>query len=123
MRKRGKTDANQAEIVRDLRAIGASVWITSGCGNGAPDLVVGYAGHNFCMEIKDWNQIPSKKRLTSDEKVWHEEWKGTVQVVESFKDALLILGQMPRRSDPSPFKPAKLSERPKSHPNHQALSK
>lgn len=40
MRRAGRIDANQAEIVKALRAIGCSVQSLAGVGNGCADLVV-----------------------------------------------------------------------------------
>ena len=48
MRKAAKTDANQAEIVAALRAVGASVWVI-----GLPvDILLGVAGKTLAVEIK-----------------------------------------------------------------------
>lgn len=88
MRKRGRIDANQSEIVDDLRAIGATVQILSGMGHGCPDLLVGFQGRNILLEIKDGKRIPSERKLTPDEKDWHAAWRGQVAVVESREQAL-----------------------------------
>jgi len=56
MRYAARVDANQEQIVSALRAAGAYVWII-----GIPvDLLVGYRGHTFLVEIKSTN----KGRLT-----------------------------------------------------------
>lgn len=49
----GRCDRNQPEIVSALRSIGASVLITSNQGGGFPDLVVGWRGHNYLLEVKE----------------------------------------------------------------------
>jgi hypothetical protein len=85
-RLRGRTDANQSSIVRDLRKAGASVMILSGVGEGCPDLLVGFRGSNYLFECKDGTQPPSKKRLTEDEKAFHLTWDGQVAVVETVED-------------------------------------
>ena len=41
MRKRGRTDGNQSEIVKALRKLGYSVLVMSSMGGGAPDICVG----------------------------------------------------------------------------------
>jgi len=48
-----RVDANQMEIVKFLRSIGASVCNISSFGEGAPDLIVGLFGKNFLWEVKD----------------------------------------------------------------------
>lgn len=88
MRKFGKTDANQAEIVRALRKLGASVQSLASVGEGCPDLLVGYRGVNFVLEIKDGNLPPSKRKLTADESIWHGNWRGEVRLVESVTEAI-----------------------------------
>jgi hypothetical protein len=68
MRYAARVDANQEQIVSALRAAGAYVWII-----GLPvDLLVGYKGHTFLMEIKDG----SKKRLTRLQEAFFENWGG-----------------------------------------------
>ena len=86
-----RIDANQSLIVKELRAIGATVQSLADLGKGVPDLLVGWRGQNWLMEIKDWKQPPSKRRLTPDEKKWHRSWNGQVHVVETFDEALKII--------------------------------
>lgn len=86
-----RVDANQSLIVKDLRRIGASVQSLADLGKGVPDIAVGYRGQNFFFEIKDWRQPPSKRRLTPDEKKWHQSWQGQVHVIETFNEALKII--------------------------------
>jgi len=69
MRRAARVDANQEAIVSALRAAGAYVWII-----GLPvDLLVGYKGHTFLMEIKDG----PKKRLTKLQADFFESWAGS----------------------------------------------
>lgn len=93
MRRQAKVDANQAEIVRALRQFGATVQSLATVGEGTPDLLVGYCGANYCFEVKDSNQPPSKRKLTRDEQTWHANWRGTVWIVESPQDAIKIIQQ------------------------------
>lgn len=86
-----RVDANQSLIVKQLRAIGATVQSLADLGKGVPDLLVGWRGKNWLMEIKDWKQPPSKRRLTPDEKKWHQSWNGQVHVVETFDEAMKII--------------------------------
>ena len=77
MRKYGRTDCNQAEVVRALRKIGASVQDLSPVGNGCPDLLVGWRGRDFLMEVKDGDKPPSERSLTPAQVAWHESWRGS----------------------------------------------
>ena len=95
-RRAAKVDANQPQLVDQLRKAGYSVAITSQVGNGFPDIVVGFerpSGErvNVLVEIKDATKPPSAKRLTADEKAFHQKWQGRVVVVESVEEALEVL--------------------------------
>ena len=68
MRRAARIDANQEAVVIALRAAGAYVWIIS-----LPvDLLVGYKGHTFLVEIKDG----PKKRLTALQEAFFAKWAG-----------------------------------------------
>jgi len=92
MRRLGRTDSNQADIVRTLRAAGCSVQSLASTGNGCPDLLVGRSGVNHLLEVKDGDKSPSKQRLTEDEIKWHDNWRGHVCVVKSVDEALRAVG-------------------------------
>jgi hypothetical protein len=92
MRRAARIDANQNEVVQVLRDVGASVAITSMVGKGFPDIVVGFRGRNYLIEIKDGSKPPSKRKLTSDEREWHDTWRGTVYVANNSDEALEIIG-------------------------------
>ena len=92
MRRAARTDDNQAEIVRGLRAIGATVQSLAAVGAGVPDLLVGWQGANVLLELKDAAKAPSKRKLTPDQVAWHQAWRGQVATVETLKDALAALG-------------------------------
>lgn len=90
MRKHGRTDTNQAQIVRDLRKCGRSVQVLSGQGQGCPDLLVANHGVNFLLEVKDPTKPKSDQKLTDDEKEWHDAWQGTVHIVWTSEQAIAI---------------------------------
>jgi len=95
MRRAARTDENQEQIVKALRAVGASVQSLAAVGHGVPDLLVGYEGKNILIEIKDGNKTPSKRKLTDDQMKWHESWNGgAVAVVDSVDAAWAALGIM-----------------------------
>jgi Holliday junction resolvase len=94
MRRLGRTghaDANQQQIVSALRAIGASVAITSGAGYGLPDLLVGWKGETYLLEVK--NRAGRGVKLSDAEQHFVTHWQGRpVAIVETSADALRALG-------------------------------
>ena len=94
-RRAARVDANQNEIVTMLRKMGYSVAITSDCGKGFPDIVVGRSGRNYLFEIKDGSKPPSAQKLTEAEQQFCDNWKGQYNVITCLDDAIKIL----RRSD------------------------
>jgi hypothetical protein len=92
MRRNAKIDRNQPGIVQTLRQSGCSVQTLAPVGQGCPDLLVGRAGVNYLLEIKDEDQPPSGRRLTTDQVKWHGQWKGKVYVVKNEDEALRAVG-------------------------------
>lgn len=92
MRRAAKVDRNQGEIVRALRSVGASVAITSAVGGGFPDLVVGYRGRNFLIEIKDGEKVPSARRLTGAQERFVGAWRGEWSKADTADEALEAIG-------------------------------
>lgn len=90
MRKR--PDDNQTEVVAGIRAIGATVAITSDVGDGFGDFVVGYRGENFIIELKDGSKPPSKRRLTPKEAEFHRMWRGQIDIANDLDEVLRIIG-------------------------------
>ena len=85
MRHAKRVDANQDQIVTVLRVAGANVWIIS-----LPvDLLVGYKGHTFLVEIKR----TAKSRLTPLQRDFFESWGGgTLARIDSPDAALRMIG-------------------------------
>jgi len=81
-------DANQPEIVAALRKAGATVEHLHAVGAGCPDLMVGYNGETFCMEIKNPD---AKGKLNRIQEEWHDNWAGHACVVRSVEEALVEL--------------------------------
>lgn len=94
MRRAAKVDANQRFIVEALRAVGASVELLHAVGRGCPDLLIGYGGVNYLLEVKDGAKAPSAQKLTEDQVVWHERWRGRSAVVNDVESALLAIGAL-----------------------------
>lgn len=90
MRRRGKVDANQAEIVAALRGVGASVQSLAPVGNGCVDLLVGFRKANYLLEVKG-----DKGKLTDEQVEWHRQWQGEAHIVRTVDDALIAIDAMP----------------------------
>lgn len=87
-----RTDANHKEIVDSIRKIPSlSVFSTHMVGKGFPDIVIGYKGINYLVEIKDGAKTKSQKKLTDDEIRFHQSWFGQIIVCECVKDVLELL--------------------------------
>lgn len=90
-RTAARVDANQKLIVEALRKCGATVQSLAMVGKGVPDLLVGYRGKNYLMEIKDGAKPPSRQRLTQDEIDWHANWRGDVKTITSAEAAIEVV--------------------------------
>ena len=82
-----RTDSNQDAIMSGLRQAGASVYSLAPVGHGVPDLLVGFRGKTYLLEVKG-----RKGRLTPAQHKFHDEWRGQIAVVRCLEDALLIIG-------------------------------
>jgi hypothetical protein len=90
-----RTDANHAAIRDALRSVGAYVIDTSHVGQGFADLVVGWRGQWYMVELKNGALPPSKRRLTIDQQILHAQAARvgcTVHVVKTETEALALLG-------------------------------
>jgi len=91
-RRAAKVDANQPEIVAALRKAGCTVEHLHAVGAGCPDLLVGYRGHNYLVEVKDGAKPPSARKLTPDQVKWHGSWRGSVTVACNVSEAFEAVG-------------------------------
>ena len=96
MRRAAKVDDNQKEIVAIVRSMGCSVQHLHMVGKGCPDLLIGVNGKNLVWELKDGSKPPSQQKLTTDEELWHLQWSGSVQVVNSIDQAINIIKEESR---------------------------
>ncbi len=83
-----KVDSNQSKITKALRDFGCSVQHLHSVGKGCPDLLVGYKGSNYLLEVKDGEKPDSARKLTPDQVIWHYDWNGQVAIVTSPKEAI-----------------------------------
>jgi hypothetical protein len=87
-----RTDRNHSEIINALRKIpNLSVFSTHETGKGFPDIVVGYKGINYLIEIKDGKKSPSARKLTDAEIEFHLNWKGQCAIIKNLEELLEIL--------------------------------
>lgn len=99
MRRAPRLDANHAAIVAALRAAGATVQSLAAVGDGCPDLLVGFAGHNYLIEVKDGTKPPSARRLTPEQERWHAAWAGQAAIVSSLAGVRDLLGVLHERAE------------------------
>lgn len=66
-----------------LRKVGASVVSLHTVGRGCPDILVGYRGKNYLMEIK-----VKGKTLRDNQQKWADDWKGAVLLVRTPTEAI-----------------------------------
>lgn len=93
MRRAARVDDNHNDIKDALLSVpGVTVADTAGAGNGFPDLVVGFRGANYLIEVKDGSKIPSKQKLTPLQVGFHAIWQGQVAVVKNEAEALAVIG-------------------------------
>lgn len=97
MRKKARVDANQKEIVKELRRLDISVLHTHQLGKGAPDLILGYRNDNFLIELKDGSKTKSQQRLTPDEVEFQNKWQGNYAVCNSLEQVLTVIDYVDQR--------------------------
>ena len=89
--RRARTDENQQAIIDALCDVGATVHSLHRVGQGCPDLLVGYHGTNFLVEVKNPG---ARGKLTQAQVHWVDMWRGQVAVVETVEQALYAIGAL-----------------------------
>ncbi len=85
-----KVDGNQRDIVLFLQAVGATVVDLHAVGKACPDLLVGWQGVNYLLEVKNPD---GRNRLEEDQKGFFASWKGRAPcVVRCIQDVQYVLG-------------------------------
>ena len=95
MRRAAKVDSTQTAIVDALRAAGATVQSLATVGGGVPDLVVGFRGRTWLLEVKTprGKRDPKPSPTTAEQDRWFAVWRGDpVRIVTSATQALEIIG-------------------------------
>lgn len=96
MRTVAKVDKNQPEIVKALRKLGAAILPTHQLKN-AFDILVGFRGKLFMVEIKDGTLPPSKKRLTPGEQKCKQDFESVgvkYHIIYSIDDAIKMINDV-----------------------------
>lgn len=76
-----------------LRELGVSVSVLNQ--KGLPDLLIGYKGRNYLIELK---REPGPRggmkdrKLTPDQLLWYRDWEGQADVAQTLEEALEIIG-------------------------------
>ena len=81
MRYARKVDANHVQVVSWLEQLGASVQPIASSNAGVPDLVCGYLGVDFLVEVKPVTGETRRRELRDTQVAWHSRWKGRQPVV------------------------------------------
>ena len=93
LRHNARRDANEEGIVQDLLRCGCTVQRLSG--KALPDLLVGYQGENYLLEVKTDSGKSKPHQLG-----WAAEWRGRKpRLVRSAEEALRALGAIPEGAD------------------------
>lgn len=85
--RNARTDSNQKEIVTVLRSVGATVQSLAPVGQGVPDLLVGFRGVNYLIEVK----TPTGK-LNPIQTAFRANWGAPIGVCVTQDDALQHIG-------------------------------
>lgn len=90
-----RADANQADLVRTWRGMGATVIDVHALGVAGFDALVGWRGRWVPVEIKDGRKPPSARKLTNVESLRQAECERAglpYHIVATEADALAVLG-------------------------------
>ena len=83
-----RTDANHAEIVDAFRDLGCSVFDTSRCGQGFPDLVIGKNQITVLVEVKS----SDKEKFTPAQNLFMLNWRGsTVSRIQDLEGVVSLV--------------------------------
>ena len=88
-----RVDDNQQEIVKQIRRLGITVLHLHTIGKGCPDLLLGFKNKNFLIELKDSKKTTSRKKLTDDETIFFNTWRGQVNKCETLDDILKVVNK------------------------------
>jgi hypothetical protein len=96
VRTRSRRDGNEKQLVALARKLGAT-WCSTASTPGELDGIIGCAGIDVRVEIKDGSRPPSERALTPQEINTIESWAGRKPVVIESEDDLIELLNTLRR--------------------------
>ena len=97
-----KVDANHTLISKTVLEMGAS-WYDTHTIPGELDGVIGVAGRDQRVEIKNPEHVPSARKLSKDEQETFDSWRGrTPVVVETVDDVINLINKLRRESNVPP---------------------
>ena len=99
VRGRLRKDSNHKEIVDALEKCGAEVFDLSRMGGGFPDIVVGYRGVWYLLEIKNPTNSYGKRGFSPRQKEWVDRQHAPVHLVRSIDEALVAIGAVTPAGD------------------------
>lgn len=88
-RRAARVDANQAEIVKALRAKGWTVLIVSQL-KRCCDVFASRNGRTVAIEIKDGSKPKSAQKLTEGEQTFSDTWQGEYKVITCIEDVMYL---------------------------------
>jgi hypothetical protein len=90
-----RTDDNHADIVAEFREAmpEATVFDASGAGRGFSDLVIGWKGQNYLIEVKDPDKAPSRRKLTPAQEKFHLQWQGQIDICHSAAEICAVIAR------------------------------
>jgi Holliday junction resolvase len=91
MRYAANVDKNQAAIIQALEGIGCTVQRLSAVGKSVPDLLVGVAGVNLLIEVKNQARKGGKENAhgtLKKQREWRQQWRGSVYVATTPEEAV-----------------------------------
>lgn len=95
-----KRDANHRAIVTALRQANATVVDLAAVGGGCPDLLVGFRGCNYLLEVKNPNRTGKKLHGTAQletgerQDKFRDTWRGHRAVVTTELESLEAIGAL-----------------------------
>ena len=98
-----RVDNNHKEIVDALKKAGASIIDTAKLGGGLPDLIVGFAGQTFLVEVKNLKTQYGRSGLNENQRKWLKDWTGgPFAMVTDIESALRAIGASKKEEKAAP---------------------
>ena len=86
-----RVDQNQKDVVKVLRSMGVSVFHLHEVGKGCPDLLCGFNGQTYLIEVKK----DAKASFTPAQVEFQGSWKGSPVIrINSVEEAIAFVNNM-----------------------------